>query len=340
VSVRWGVTPNLSLNGAVNPDFSQVEADAAQLEVNQRFALFYPEKRPFFLEGREKYTLAANLDGDPLGAVVHTRMIVNPLVGFKLDGKLAPRDTIASIYAMDERPPGSASHYAHFTIARYKHALSEDSYVGGFWTGRFESGRHNIVAGGDGQIRLSPSSTFGYYALVSQTSSGGDSAETEGHAVGLEYYYATRNSILDFAVQDLGRDFETETGYLTRNGLTRIKAGFAPLFYPTSKTILRIVPMIHVIQTRDKFSGLWETTEQFDLRFTLPRTTQLAVGTRYATEIFLDKKFGRSNDARTTCGSRSPSRAMTSACTCTVAVAVKAASGTCGKRSLSWPRAR
>lgn len=295
LTAKYGLSSQLILDATVNPDFSQVEADAGQVDFNQRYALYYPEKRPFFLEGREKYTLAANLDGDPLGAVVHTRMIVNPLVGFKLDGKLAPRDTIASIYAMDELPPGSASTYSHFTIARYKHALSEDSYVGGFWTGRFEGSRHNILAGGDGQIRLSPSSYFAYHALVSQTSPGGDSSETEGHAVGLEYYYATRNAILDIAAQDLGRDFETETGYLTRNGLTRIKAGFAPLFYPKSKTILRVVPMVHIIQIRDKFSGLWETTEQFDLRFTLPRTTQLAVGTRYATEIFLGKKFGRSN---------------------------------------------
>ncbi len=53
MSARWGVTPNLSLNAALNPDFSQVEADAAQLDVNTRFALFYPEKRPFFQEGAD-----------------------------------------------------------------------------------------------------------------------------------------------------------------------------------------------------------------------------------------------------------------------------------------------
>ena len=51
LSARWGITPNLSLNAAINPDFSQVEADVAQLDVNERFALFFPEKRPFFLEG-------------------------------------------------------------------------------------------------------------------------------------------------------------------------------------------------------------------------------------------------------------------------------------------------
>lgn len=53
LSVRWGITPNLTANGTINPDFSQVEADVAQLEVNERFALFFPEKRPFFLEGSD-----------------------------------------------------------------------------------------------------------------------------------------------------------------------------------------------------------------------------------------------------------------------------------------------
>jgi len=296
LTAKYGITSQLILDGTLNPDFSQVESDAGQVDFNLRYALFYPEKRPFFLEGREKYTLAANQAGDPLGAVVHTRMIVDPILGFKLDGKITPRDTIASIYAQDELPAGGKAAYAHFTIVRYKHALTEDSYVGGFLTGRFEGSRTNVVAGGDGQIRLSPSSYFSYHALVSATSpGGGTAAETEGHAVGLEYYYGTRDWIIDAALQDLGKNFETDTGYLTRNGLTRLKVGVSPMIYPKSRTILRIDPMIHIVQVRDKFSGLWETTEQFDLRFLLPRATQLAVGGRYATEVYLDRRFGRSN---------------------------------------------
>jgi hypothetical protein len=50
LSARWSMTSSLTMNGTINPDFSQIEADVAQLDVNQRFALFYPEKRPFFLE--------------------------------------------------------------------------------------------------------------------------------------------------------------------------------------------------------------------------------------------------------------------------------------------------
>src|SRR3989441_5214524 len=80
VNVRWGVTQNLSAAGTVNPDFSQVEADVGQVTVNQRFALFFPEKRPFFLEGLEQF--------DTPNALIYTRRITSPIVGAKLTGKV------------------------------------------------------------------------------------------------------------------------------------------------------------------------------------------------------------------------------------------------------------
>src|SRR5262249_43370228 len=79
LSARWGITPNVSLNAAINPDFSQVEADAAQLAVNQRFALLYPEKRPFFLEGVDFFSTPV--------AAVFTRTVVDPRGGLKVTGK-------------------------------------------------------------------------------------------------------------------------------------------------------------------------------------------------------------------------------------------------------------
>ena len=73
------MSPNILLNATINPDFSQVEADSAQLNVNERFALFFPEKRPFFLEG-------ADFFGTPLFAFF-TRTIADPSSGVKLTGK-------------------------------------------------------------------------------------------------------------------------------------------------------------------------------------------------------------------------------------------------------------
>jgi hypothetical protein len=294
LTAKYGLTSQLILDGTVNPDFSQVESDAGQVDFNLRYALFYPEKRPFFLEGREKFTAAAIQAGDPLESVVHTRTIVDPFLGFRLNGKVAAKDTIASIYAMDELPSESANDFAHVTIARYKRALKGDSFIGGFWTGRFEGSRHNAVAGLDGHIRLNPSSFLAYHALISQTKTAGKSDGVEGHAIGLQYYYQSRDRLFDISVQDLGKDFQTDTGYLTRNGLTRLKVGFLPMIYPKSRTFLRIDPLFHTINIRDKFSGLYETTNTFDLRLVLPRNTTLTAGGRYQTEVFLGQRFGRS----------------------------------------------
>ena len=291
---KYGLTSQLILDGTINPDFSQVESDAGQVDFNLRYALFYPEKRPFFLEGREKFTLAATEDGNPLDSVVHTRTIVDPLFGFKLNGKVGPRDTIASIYALDELAPGSPEDYAHVTIARYKHALSDDSFIGGVWTGRFEGSRYNIVAGSDGYIRVNPSSFFSYQALAALTKPEGGGDEVEGHALNFVYYYQTRNQLFEVTFQDLGKDFTTETGYLTRNGLSRLKVGFLPMIYPKSRLFLRIDPIFHTINIRDKSSGLYETYNTFDLRLIMPRNTTLVAGGRYQTEVFLGQRFGRS----------------------------------------------
>lgn len=294
LTAKYGLSSQLILDGTVNPDFSQVESDAGQVDFNLRYALYYPEKRPFFLEGREKFTPAGSESGNPLDSVVHTRTIVNPLLGFKLNGKVGPKDTIASIYALDELEPGSPNEYAHVTVARYKRALSGDSYVGGVWTGRFEGGRHNLVAGTDGNFRLNPSSSLAYQALFSRTRAEGPGAATGGHALNLQYYYSTRDRLFEVTFQDLGKDFATETGYLTRNGLSRLKIGFLPMVYPKSRTFLRVDPILHAINIRDKFSGLYETYETFDLRLIMPRNTTLLAGGRYQTEVFLGRRFDRS----------------------------------------------
>jgi hypothetical protein len=294
LTAKLGLTSQLVLDGTVNPDFSQVESDVGQVDFNLRYAPFYPEKRPFFLEGRENFIIAAAQSGDPLEAVVHTRTIVDPYLGFKLTGKVSPKDAIAAIYALDELPGGSLSDGAHFTIARYKHALREDGYLGAVWTGRSENLRSNFVTGADGLVRLTPASYVAWHGFASRTKADGETGTSDGHALGFEFNSMTRDVILNFAAQDLSEDFATGIGYLTRTGVTRLKAGVLPMIYPKSKLVLRIDPLIHSIQTHDKPSGLWETFNSFDLRLILPRNTSLLAGARYATEVFGGERFGRS----------------------------------------------
>ena len=294
LTAKYGITSRLIFDGTYNPDFSQVEADAGQVDFNIRYALFYPEKRPFFLEGLEKFNFGGYDSSDPLGAIVHTRTIVDPLLGLKLIGRVGNRNTIASIYAIDELPDEEEGDYAHFGIFRYKRALAEDSFLGGFYTGRERQSGYNRVFGLDGQLRINQSSIFGFHFFESQTKRNEESSKDDGHALGLHYFYQTRNLLLMLGLQDIAPDFQTETGYITRTGMTRFRSGILRMFYPKSKIFRRIDPMIHSDQLRDKFSGLYETKNAFDLRLILPRNSIFLIGYRYSTEVYLGEKFNTS----------------------------------------------
>ena len=97
-NVRWGVTQTLTMNGTVNPDFSQVESDAGQFQFDPRQALFFPDKRPFFLDGIEQFATPNNL--------IYTRRIVAPLAAAKLTGGVEPRhERRVSVGRRRSRPP-------------------------------------------------------------------------------------------------------------------------------------------------------------------------------------------------------------------------------------------
>jgi len=294
LTAKYGITSHMILDGTYNPDFSQVEADAGQVDFNLRYALFFPEKRPFFLEGLEKFNFGGSNSGDPLSAIVHTRTIVDPLLGIKLNGKIGKKNTVASIYALDELPNTEEEDYAHFGIFRYKRALVKDSFLGGFYTGRERKSGYNRVFGLDGQLRINPSSIFGYHVLMSQTKINKDSSREDGHALSLHYLYNTRDWVVMLGFQDIADEFRTETGYITRTGITRFRSGLLKMFYPKSKIIRRIDPMIHSFQIRDKLSGLYETYNSLDLRFLLWRNSMIQFGGRYSTEVFLNEKFNTS----------------------------------------------
>ncbi|MFH1942574.1 MAG: carbohydrate binding family 9 domain-containing protein [bacterium] len=292
LTAKYGITSHLVLDGTYNLDFSQVEADVGQVDFNQRFALFYPEKRPFFLEGRENFVFGAGGGGEPLGAVVHTRMIVNPLVGIKLTGKVGERNTFASIYALDELPTDlQQGKYAHFGILRYKRALSQDSYIGGFYTGRELDDSHNRVFGADGLIRIDGSNRIEFHAFLSQSEDRAQAMKDNGHALGMNYYYYTRDLLINVTANDLSDDFRTETGYLTRTGITRASAVVMPMLYPKSTVIRRIDPVIYNEFIYDKDSRRWENSNALQLSFILPRTSRIQLTGNYATEIFLREKF-------------------------------------------------
>jgi uncharacterized protein DUF5916 len=135
LNLRLGFS-SYALDATVNPDFSQVESDEGQVTVNERFALFFPEKRPFFLEGIELF-------GSPQ-TLVYTRRIVNPTAGAKLTGKFGQLG-VAHLTAVDQTDAGDA----WFNISRFRRDFGRNSIAGVTFTNRDQSGSHNRVLAGD-----------------------------------------------------------------------------------------------------------------------------------------------------------------------------------------------
>jgi len=102
-SGKFGITSNITFDGTINPDFSQVESDAFQVEVNQRFPIFFSEKRPFFMEGMGLFNIAGTGGPGNMRTAVHTRRIANPFWGTKLTGT-SGKTTFGVLNAWDENP--------------------------------------------------------------------------------------------------------------------------------------------------------------------------------------------------------------------------------------------
>jgi hypothetical protein len=291
LTAKVGLTSDLTTDATYNPDFSQVESDAGQVDFNIRYALYYPEKRPFFMEGQEYFQFGANPEDSPLRAVVYTRTIINPIFGFKGTGKVGPKSTIAAIYAHDDLPGETGDRYPDFGIVRFRQSLKEDSYVGGFYTSRFQGSGFNQVAGSDGRFRLNGASVAEYHLFGSFTRNPEEASTTNGHALSLYYNYGTRRVYAELGLQDISKYFQVDTGFITRNGISRLSPLFMYKFYPKSSFFQRIEPFYWGEHIRDKFYGTFETINVFVLRFWLPRSTMFRVDGLLGNEVYVGRKF-------------------------------------------------
>lgn len=303
LTLKYGITSDLILDGTYNPDFSQVEADAGQIDINLRYALFFQEKRPFFLEGRENFGIAATTinEVDPIRYIVHTRNISNPIGGIKLAGKIGENNTIAAIYAIDEISdplPGRGKN-THFPIIRYKRSLSEDSYVGLIVAAEEQKDNFNRVAGVDGQLRLTKASQLEYNGILSQSRNLITSNENFnqtinenlGNTFGIKYGYSARDLDMDYAIKNVSEDFRADMGYITRTGITSLAGYVKPKFYPDIESIQRIDAEIFSAQTKDNIFNKWETNNSIAATMFFLGSLNLRLKYTYSNEIFLNEKF-------------------------------------------------
>src|SRR3984893_9856904 len=170
---KYSLTPNVTLDFAIKPDFAQVESDQLVVTANQRFPIFFPEKRPFFLEGIDIFSTQIN--------AVHTRTIIDPVFAAKITGKV-DRNTFGLILASDNGPgnfsdedkltanPRFVGKNASIGVLRLKHDIGKkDSFIGFLGTYRKFVDQSNALGGIDSRFRLNKQTTFSAQALVTRS---------------------------------------------------------------------------------------------------------------------------------------------------------------------------
>jgi hypothetical protein len=300
---KLGLTSNMTLDATYNPDFSQVETDAGQIDVNLRYSIYYPEKRPFFLEGMENFAFATAMEANTVGAIVYTRSITDPLLGVKLTGKIGNQNVISGIFALDEYPGNLAAEdgdldlagrNASFSILRYKRQMSQDNYIGAFFTNRSFAGDTNSVGGIDGRWRLNNTSFFEYSFFESFSRAMEAAQGEQGHSLGLRYNFSNRHWNVDLGFFDLSSDFRIDSGCVTRTGITMVPACVIYTFFPKSKFFQKIDTFWWSYHLLDKHSDLFETYNHLVLRLSMPRQSQVRFDVILGNEVYADQRFSLS----------------------------------------------
>lgn len=208
--VRWGITSNFTVNATANPDFSQVETDVGQIPGDVRFALFFPELRPFFVEGSEQF--------DAPNRLVNTRAIVQPMGAIKLTGKI-PRTDVGLLSAIDAPSSGSDGKSSpRFNIVRLRRDIGEQSTAGIVFTDRSEGARFNRVAGFDTRLQFANVYSVDLRYAGSMTR---DSVTRTGALWEAGTGRTGRGYGYRYNLQGFSPSFETQTGFVNRVDFVR-----------------------------------------------------------------------------------------------------------------------
>jgi hypothetical protein len=235
LNVKYGITPNLVFDFTYNPDFSQIESDRPQIEVNQRFAVFYPELRPFFLEGQEIYQIEAPF---PL-ALVHTRTLVDPRFGAKLTGKVG-RTSVGFMVADDESPgkvddrlSPMFGESANVVLGRVRYDLYSESHIGAVVTDREFLDGYSRVGGLDGVFRFGANHRFSFTALNADRRNL-DTGRATGSLVDFRLRKEGRHLVYEVRHNEIEPAFGSDLGFIQRTDQKQSYAILSYRFWPES----------------------------------------------------------------------------------------------------------
>jgi hypothetical protein len=300
LDVKWTPAADNAVDMTINPDFSQVESDVAQITANQRFAVFFPEKRPFFLEGFDLFDT-------PL-QVAYTRTITSPQWGARSTGKFL--GTAYTLLIAGDRgggltiiPGPVASFFAPQdfksldTIARIRHDIGR-SFIGGVLTDReIRGGGYNRVIGPDVQWWPTGTDSLNAELLLSSTQDSNRPRSTS-YAFHTSLDRKKERYVAGVFAEDIGKNFRADLGFLPQNGYRNIGGYYGLRFYPDNKFFRAIRPAINVdretdtngsaIYRRSSTSIYLQGVKNLSIGFTWHAREQYRVGDRLLSEDFAD----------------------------------------------------
>ncbi len=286
---------SLVLDTTVRPDFAQVESDEPQNTINQRFEVFFPEKRPFFLENSNFFEAPLIGNGFNQDKMVFTRRIADPTAGIRLTGKQGPWNL--GFFAVDDRSPGEIvpesdplfGKRAYFGIGRGSYDLGEQSSIGAMYTDREFQGTYNRVGGLDGLFRLNKNWETSYRGYVSST------VDTTGYLFGQHHEAVLsgtgRRFTLSMEYLDITPRFRSETGFVPRTDQRTINEYGHFFFRPEGKHLIFHGPEENMTQMWDHTNTVVQQVASFDYAFEFHPNIIVAPIIAYESDVLRPQDF-------------------------------------------------
>jgi len=288
VDAKFVVRDRVVVDATVFPDFSQVESDEPQVTVNERFEVFFPEKRPFFLENAATFQTPINL--------VFTRRIADPRFGIRVTGKFG-RDDAGVLWIDDEAagrnvPAGDprSGDVATFRVARWSHDLGRQSTVGALVSERRFGDAGNRVGGLDARI------TFGDHWVMRAQWADSESRERDGtHSDGaaayLQFDRSGRRLSAHLHGQQYDPGFRADTGFVPRVDIRDLHANVGWRTWPEGPRLISWEPSAYVQRIEDRSGATLERRARAELELSFRAGTELELTVEDARETLRPSDF-------------------------------------------------